>query len=168
MYYSCIYLAEELPTELTGTPPSEEDKKLLAEPTLMLSELKTLCLKVAELETERKVEAIKYKNWPKPEDIEQLQLENDQLRRHLEKIGKMSTSSGGFNIEALQEELEKWKEKARDRKRLQKDNEKLLEEISIQADELLVLKQERESLLATIGFLQEELSQSEQMRYKSK
>ena len=90
------------------------------------------------------------------------------MRRHLEKIGKMSTSSGGFNIEGLQGELERWKEKAKDRRSLQKENDKLTTELTKQSEEGAILRLERESLLATIGFLQEELSQSEQLRYKPK
>jgi predicted nucleic acid-binding Zn-ribbon protein len=159
---------EPPPVVVTGTPPSEQDKLFLADPPSMLLEVTRLRERVLELEVAQQHESARHKNWPRPEDVQQLQLENEQMRRHLEKIGKMSTSSGGFNIEALQEDLEKWKEKAKDRRHLQKENEKLLVELSKQADETLVLQQERESLLATIGFLQEELSQSEQMRFRPK
>ena len=99
------------------------------------------------------------------EDLEQ---ENDVLRRHLERIGKMSTSSGGFNIEALQLESEKWKDKykhcKKERDRLREELHSEKEETEKERDEVQSLTAERESLLVTLQLLQAELEHSEHMR----
>ena len=99
---------------------------------------------------------------------EDLEHENDILRRHLERIGKMSTSSGGFNIEAVQVECEKWKEKykqcKKEREQLREELMKEREEVGREREEVAMMRAERESLLATIQLLQDELEQSESMR----
>ena len=92
---------------------------------------------------------------------EDLEHENDVLRRHLERIGRMSTSQGGFNVGTLQLDCEKWRDKYGHCKR---EREKLKEELKKEREESTMLRAERESLLSTIQMLQAELEQSEHMR----
>ncbi len=98
-------------------------------------------------------------------DMDELEKENDMLRRQLERIGRMSTATGGFNVEAIQQDCERWKAKARRADELKRENRDVLDQLARLTEESFTLRQERDSLLTTIGFLQEELSASEQMRY---
>ena len=75
--------------------------------------------------------------------------ENDVLRRQLEKIGKMSLASGEFNVNSLQNECERLKEDSRAMSELKKDNDDLIDQIARQSEEVVTLKQERESLIPT-------------------
>jgi len=105
-----------------------------------------------------------------------LEHENDVLRKQLEKIGKMD----GFAIERsrrLSTPDEKPAVPRRDRswswgrreelKQLRMENKDMIQRLREQADELIELKQERESLLMTIELLQDDLATSEKRRQKT-
>ena len=105
-----------------------------------------------------------------------LEHENDVLRRQLEKIGKMD----GFAIERsrrLSKPDEKPAVARRDRswswgrreelEQLRKENTDMIQRLREQADGLMELKQERESLLMTIQLLQDDLTMSERRRQKT-
>lgn len=108
--------------------------------------------------------------------LSDLERENDLLRKQLEKIGKMD----GFAIERSRRpskpDLEKPASPRRDRSwswgrreevtQLQNENKDMIQRLREQADELMELKEERESLLMTIQLLQDDLSMSERQRQK--
>ena len=82
-------------------------------------------------------------------------------------LGKLSSQTGGIDaksLETLQKECEHLKSKANRADRLQRENRALMEQLTRQADDIFTMKEERESLLATIQMLQEELAESEQIR----
>ena len=109
--------------------------------------------------------------------LSDLEHENDVLRRQLEKIGKMD----GFAIERSRRpsksDLETPTSPRRDRswswgrreelKQLRSENKDMIQRLREQADELMELKQERESLLMTIELLQDDLTTSEKRRQKT-
>ena len=109
--------------------------------------------------------------------LSDLEHENDVLRRQLEKIGKMD----GFAIERSRRpsrsDLETPTSPRRDRswswgrreevKQLRSENKDMIQRLREQADDLMELKQERESLLLTIQLLQDDLSMSEKRRQKT-
>ena len=117
--------------------------------------------------TERKDEKLREESVTKHE-YDNLAEENEVLRRQLEKIGKMSLASGEFNVNSLQNECERLKEESRTADKLKGENDDLIDQISRQSEEVVMLKQERESLLTTIQLLQEELEASEAMRNQHK
>lgn len=94
-----------------------------------------------------------------------LQEENDMLRRQLEKIATMD--SGVYQQEAIQREMNHWREQAQAAEAAQRENAHLLQQLTQQQDEIHILKQERDSLLATLQLLQEELTASESMRART-
>ena len=103
-----------------------------------------------------------------------LEHENDVLRRQLEKIGKMD----GLAIERASRPSSRDRRETstgRDRSsgsgrkeidRLRMENLELTEQLREQSDDLLVLRQERESLLLTIQLLQDDLALSERQRQR--
>jgi len=109
--------------------------------------------------------------------LSDLEHENDLLRRQLEKIGKMD----GFAIEQSRRpsksDLEAPPSPRRDRswswgrreelKQLRTENKDMVQRLRGQADELMELKQERESLLMTIELLQDDLRMSESRHQKA-
>jgi len=98
-------------------------------------------------------------------DVHSLLKENKQLRQQLEKIGSMNmTGAGGPSTDDGQgaaSELKKTVEQ------LRTENDEVMAQMLKQQDELLAVKEERESLLAMIQLLQEELSRSEKLGNKS-
>jgi len=100
-----------------------------------------------------------------------LEHENDLLRRQLEKIGKMD----GLAIERSSRPSSREQSVTRDcsagsgRKevdRLRKENLELIDRLREQADDMMAMKQERESLLLTIQLLQDDLTVSERQRQR--
>jgi len=110
--------------------------------------------------------------------LSDLEHENDVLRRQLEKIGKMD----GFAIErsrrtskpdldapsppARRDRSWSWGRRE-ELKQLRSENKDMIQRLREQADELMELKQERESLLMTIDLLQDDLRMSENRRQKT-
>ena len=112
--------------------------------------------------------------------LSDLEHENDVLRKQLEKIGKMD----GFAIERSRRlSVEKpagekptgaarrdrsWSWGRREElKQLRAENKDMIQRLREQADELMELKQERESLLMTIELLQDDLNTSERQRQQT-
>lgn len=110
--------------------------------------------------------------------LSDLEHENDVLRRQLEKIGKMD----GLAIEQSRRRPSKSDDRPaaaarRDRswswgrreelEQLRSENRELTDRLREQADQMIELKQERESLLMTIQLLQDDLTASERRRQKT-
>ena len=100
------------------------------------------------------------------EQYSTLQEENNSLRRQLEKIASMD--GGFYQQENLQREVHHWREEAEAAEAVQRENAQLIQQLEHQQDEIHILKQERDSLLATLQLLQEELTASETMRSRGK
>ena len=99
--------------------------------------------------------------------LEDYKQENESLTRQLEKIGRLSASAGGIQYEdmqALQEECDELREHAGLAQQLQTENDQLFAQLTTEQDRVISLKEERERLLATIQFMQEELEIAEQNR----
>ena len=93
-----------------------------------------------------------------------LEHENDQLRRQLEKVAKLD---GAALTERLRRDADLVREQQRVSSSLQHENGQLLEELMRCQQESKALREERLSLMTTITLLQEELAASEKMRRKA-
>jgi hypothetical protein len=115
---------------------------------------------------------------PLPPDISSritdLEHENDVLRRQLEKIGKLDglaieRSSRPSSRDRREQSISRDRSAGSGRKevdRLRMENLELVERLREQADDLMAMKQERESLLLTIQLLQDDLTTSERHRHR--
>ena len=100
--------AEEPPVaDVVGTPPCEQDMLLLSDPPAMLQEVHRLRERVLELEVKQQHETARHKSWPRPEEIQQLQVNIQVLmgshwsgkrKSQGEKLwsGKIREKSGNF------------------------------------------------------------------------
>ena len=110
--------------------------------------------------------------------VTELEHENDMLRRQLEKIGKLD----GFATERSRSGIKRgtsprsnsgsrerssFSGRREDLERLREENGDLVLRLREQANELMELKQERESLLLTIQLLQDDLTSSERQRQRA-
>ena len=93
----------------------------------------------------------------------ELRKENEKLGEQLQKLGTLDISNG---VEVLERENRKLKEKLRDFEYMERESAEMMDQLAIQHDEILGLKQEKASLLATLQLMQDELTTSEQMRRK--
>jgi hypothetical protein len=115
---------------------------------------------------------------PLPADVSariaDLEHENDVLRRQLEKIGKldglaMERSSRPSSRDRREQSISRDRSTGSGRKevdRLRMENLELVDRLREQADDLMAMKQERESLLLTIQLLQDDLTTSERHRHR--
>jgi hypothetical protein len=93
--------------------------------------------------------------------VKDLEFENDQLRRQLEKIAKLDGASANEN---LTREIGQLRDQANLSESVQRENTELIQHLAEEQDEVVMLKEERESLLGMIQMLQDELSTAEHMR----
>ena len=102
----------------------------------------------------------------------ELEKENYFLSQQLEKIGKLESSHPSGHTkqthsDSVHKELEYLRQKAHLFDLAQEESSSLSAQLVEKQDEVLTLKQERESLLATLQLLQDELNQSENLRNRS-
>lgn len=96
-----------------------------------------------------------------------LEHENDVLRRQLEKIGKMdglAIEQSCRNHPVCQDQFSY--SGGKEIHRLRTENFDLIERLHQQAEDIMAMKQERESLLLTIQLLQDDLTSSERQRQR--
>ncbi len=140
--------------------PTGFDETLKHRVYSILDENELLRKKLKDVEAEHHVLKQKVKG-DSGRTVTDLEHENDQLRRQLEKIAKLDGSAAN---EALQREMGHLREQASIMESSQHENMVLLEQLAREQDEVTMLKEERESLLAMMQMLQEELATSEHLR----
>ena len=89
-------------------------------------------------------------------ELTALRLENETLRKQLEKIGELGSGGGACDFK-MGEEVEA----------LRGENATLVQKVARQADELVEVKLERESLLEMLQRLQDDLETSEKLRTRA-
>ena len=125
---------------------------------VLVSENSQLRQRVLHLEEELKKRP---KNEWDTKVVKTLEHENDQLRRQLEKIAKLDSSAAN---EKLQREIDYLREHTPEK--LHRENSRMHQELQRCKEDVLMYKEERESLLTAIRALQDDLAAAENERQK--